>query len=802
MARPRVLLVNPPLWNAYAPHLAVPLLTGVLRAQAWPTAGLDLSIETMDYLLSPQALRQVGDRLEARAASTSDRTEARCVERALVLLQGAVENVEAAKAVVRSLEGLGDADRFAWAQRILRNAMACVSASFDRLDFDLAANDLYYSARSTEAVLAATVDSERNVYRWAFERMGLEKTFADPSIGLIGISVSADTQLVAAMTYARIVREQRPDVPIVMGGNFATRIGIRWRERHPFFDLVDYVVLYEGEEALPRLCERSFEHDTVVPGLLEPDGDHVRVSESQPVDLDDLPPPAYDDLPLRKYFAPGPILPTYASRSCAWSCTFCSIPFASNKFRMRPGARIVDEMQHLADLHDTKFFYLVDEILTIRSLGDVSERLIAEEKDFYWYGETRFANGWTQALADQLYRSGCRRLSFGLESYNQRVLDLMQKGTHVRYIDDNVRFLLEAGIPIHLFAILGFPGETGPEAQRTIDYCRRVVRRSEAEFGVEHTTWAAAPFVLDLHSPVARAPQDFGIEILPLPEEEDLALTAQYRTGTGLDQEASWQLARGIAGAPDGVASDTFWFDLPVRHEIEERLFLRAAIGAPPERGLERPLVLWSVDQSSASALAPGATIRWSRRLPSSAGDVPGLTLYNPVTDAVFTIAGVPPAAIDVFTGSMPLAERAILVNEATALGLAEALHVLGSMGRHGFFGGQEQLPFAAEQAVFHPEHGITRSFDLERGRGSLRSEITGTEMSFGARTFGCFLLADDYGTTIFDTRASRIGVDPGSDLSGRLGELVRHGFLYAVPLVDDERPPVHAQVTGYGPLV
>lgn len=55
------LLINPPLWNAYAPHLAVPLLAGTLRDQGFAVHSYDASVEVLDWLLSADGLRALAE---------------------------------------------------------------------------------------------------------------------------------------------------------------------------------------------------------------------------------------------------------------------------------------------------------------------------------------------------------------------------------------------------------------------------------------------------------------------------------------------------------------------------------------------------------------------------------------------------------------------------------------------------------------------------------------------------------------------------------------------------------------------
>ena len=63
-------------------------------------------------------------------------------------------------------------------------------------------------------------------------------------------------------------------------------------------------------------------------------------------------------------------------------------------------------------------------------------------------------------------QSGCCTLYYGMESANERVLNLMDKHVKKSVIENNLKLASEAGIWNHVMAFYGFPGETREEARR------------------------------------------------------------------------------------------------------------------------------------------------------------------------------------------------------------------------------------------------------------------------------------------------------------------------------------------------
>ncbi|MFF5535076.1 B12-binding domain-containing radical SAM protein [Streptomyces cinerochromogenes] len=630
MRNPRILLVNPPIWNVYAPHLAVPLLAAVMRRHGWQVSSLDLSIEQTDWLLSGEGLTALLPKAELRLGEMPA-GERHAHEQTLAVFGDTIARIDRARTALKSRSILTDPAAFTDAATVVRNGLACVSASFPGLNFDLRGNFSCFSHRRSDSVLEAAGSPDRNVYGWALEHRPIPE-LDDSDLAVVGISVSADTQLIAALTVARHVKRARPDVHVVMGGNLTTRMVSRWQEEHPFFQYVDSFVSYEGEDALPALCDRiSGAGDRPVPGLLERDGrGGLLRTPAAMVDVSDLPTPDFDGLPLDRYFAPGPVLPLQASRSCAWDCAFCSIPFASNKFRIRRPDQVVHDMATLAARYGTDTFMFVDEIMTLTSLRGVSRELVDGGHELFWYGETRFSKGLDHELAATLRSSGCRRLDLGLESYNQRVLDLMRKGTKVADIEPSLDALLGNKVPVHLFCMTGFPGETEEEAVRTQEFAAEALRRSVEDYDVPYSTAANGPFILDVLSPVGERPDLFGVELIPPAEGEDLAFDLDYTVTDGLTQEDALRLTSGGPGTPAGAAFHRgTWIG-----DAEEWSFLWAMAEAElPARKVAAPTAV-------RPELRPGTRVRLADevRVRMSAAER-GILLHVPSGDALLTVS-------------------------------------------------------------------------------------------------------------------------------------------------------------------
>src|SRR5580658_8135372 len=77
MSEGRVALVSPPTCDPTAPYLAVPMLTGFLRAHGVEVLPIDANLEAFDDLLSERRMTHERHRLEERLGALDRRAELR-----------------------------------------------------------------------------------------------------------------------------------------------------------------------------------------------------------------------------------------------------------------------------------------------------------------------------------------------------------------------------------------------------------------------------------------------------------------------------------------------------------------------------------------------------------------------------------------------------------------------------------------------------------------------------------------------------------------------------------------------------
>jgi hypothetical protein len=283
--------------------------------------------------------------------------------------------------------------------------------------------------------------------------------------GIVGLSVIFEEQLMPALILARWIRAYSSKIRIVVGGPGA-RPEI-WRAD------ADMLLRGDGESAFLAYVRSQ---DASAPAAADcplDGGNAVAYCDS----LDDLPAADFHVLfSDHHYLAPVRIIPLAVTRGCYWSrCLFCSFGWRSEDSgmctapyrKMSPAKAVSDILLQKRDNDTQHFFFSVDAV-DPGLLEEISDELLERSAGIYWAANVRAERRLLRAdLIPKLYRAGCRTISCGYESFNQRVLDSMQKGIWVK---DSIRILdglCETGIRPNIGYFMGWPGETPAEAAET-----------------------------------------------------------------------------------------------------------------------------------------------------------------------------------------------------------------------------------------------------------------------------------------------------------------------------------------------
>ncbi|WP_432842740.1 B12-binding domain-containing radical SAM protein [Dactylosporangium sp. CA-092794] len=348
--------------------------------------------------------------------------------------------------------------------------------------------------------------------------------------GVVGINITYQWQLPFALWLIRIIRRALPDAFLVAGGTEVSDVYKHTRPARLLFELfddLDAVVVGEGETAYADLLDGLDAGTLPVahPNLRL----HPRYGAVRPLPmlhyerLAELPTPDFSGLPWDEYLSPERFVYYSPSRGCYWNkCTFCDYGLntdgPTSPWRQDTVDLMIRDVTELSKF--AKFIYFSVDVLAPATILRFAEQVVERGLDLRWGAEIRLEKYWSDERCELLKRSGCTAISVGFESANQRILDLIDKGTTPEQVRRTIAAMTKAGIGVQMMGFTGFPTETVAEAMDTIRFLRD--HRHLWTFG------GLGEFVLTPGAIVAKRPERFGIANLRPLEGADIARVLQY----------------------------------------------------------------------------------------------------------------------------------------------------------------------------------------------------------------------------------------------------------------------------------
>jgi len=302
---------------------------------------------------------------------------------------------------------------------------------------------------------------------------------------------------------SRAIKEAFPGIPIVTGGIHPTALS----EFVLSHGSIDYVVLGEGEQTMLELLTRvpSGRDVSDLDGLaFRQNGKTVINQKTQLIDdLDQLPFPAYEALPISNYIearsphgaSRGRWLPLIATRGCPYTCTFCTAEkMWLPKWRHRTVENVVDEMEHwyktlrITDFHFEDLTIVLNKEWAIRFCDEIIRR----DLRISWQmpNGTR-SESVDDEVIDRLQASGCTNITFAPESGSLRTLKRVKKELDLENIVSASKRAINKGMVVCAFFVIGFPHETIDDIRESFRFMRRLAKVGVNEISI--TTFTALP---------------------------------------------------------------------------------------------------------------------------------------------------------------------------------------------------------------------------------------------------------------------------------------------------------------------
>lgn len=286
---------------------------------------------------------------------------------------------------------------------------------------------------------------------------------------IVGITATTE-EYYGILRILKIIKKNNSNIITILGGAHVTALP---KETLMEFDELDFAIFGEGEISFKLLLDQIFssKNFSEVKGIAYKSNGKVTINpQREPIkNLDELPFPSWEKFDLSPYhsFSEGLTehyleLPLITQRGCPFQCVFCQKTMGSI-VRKRSLDNIMEEIHRDIDDFNVDRICIVDETFSVdkKKVLDFCRRLRKEglHKKITWSCFTR-VNLIDENLIKEMKLSGCRLISFGVESGNEYILKKIKKGIHLKDARRSVALTKKYGIETHYGIIFGHPFET------------------------------------------------------------------------------------------------------------------------------------------------------------------------------------------------------------------------------------------------------------------------------------------------------------------------------------------------------
>ena len=258
--------------------------------------------------------------------------------------------------------------------------------------------------------------------------------------------------------YALAKRYRDAGIPVVLGGLHATLVPDECGQHF------DAVCVGEGEVLWPRILADARS------GRLQP---FYRQQPGEIYDIKCSPVPRFDLFDIDKYNR----LTVQTSRGCPLDCEFCAASKIFGRYRIKPVAQVMAEIDAILELWRDPFIEFADDNTFVHKrwsrefLGELQKRNVR------WFTETDVSAADDIELIDMMADSGCQQILVGLESPRKSSLEGIDRGNwkrkhhdrYERFIDD----VQSRGVTVNGCFILGLDSDTPDVFEEIVDFVKR-----------------------------------------------------------------------------------------------------------------------------------------------------------------------------------------------------------------------------------------------------------------------------------------------------------------------------------------
>jgi radical SAM superfamily enzyme YgiQ (UPF0313 family) len=258
--------------------------------------------------------------------------------------------------------------------------------------------------------------------------------------------------------YALCDRYRAAGARTVIGGLHATLMPHEAKEH------ADVVCVGEGETLWPRILEDARTASLQPMYMEEKRGSY---------DLTRTPTPRFDLLDIDKYNR----LTVQTSRGCPLDCEFCAASKIYGRYRIKPVAQVMAEIDAILDVWPNPFIELADDNTFVDKRWAKEFLRELRQRRVRWFTETDVSLADDREMLDLLAETGCQQVLVGFESVRRDSLDLIDRANwKSKRRDSYERFIDEVqgrGVTVNGCFILGLDSDTPEVFAEVAEFVKR-----------------------------------------------------------------------------------------------------------------------------------------------------------------------------------------------------------------------------------------------------------------------------------------------------------------------------------------
>jgi len=294
-------------------------------------------------------------------------------------------------------------------------------------------------------------------------------------IRVIGIT-AVTFNIKKAYKIAELCRKYYPKSKIVFGGVHATFMPDEVISK----DFVDAVVFGEGELTFEEILSNNSLKK--IDGIIFKKGNKIIKNNERKriMNLDSMPMPAYNLLPIEKYkpakgtYKRLPAMSMMTSRGCPGRCTFCSKTLG-NMMVFKSAEKIFEEINYLIKNYKIKEILFYDDTFTVYKANvlKLCDMIIKNKTDITWtcFARVDFID---EEMLKRMKTAGCHQIMYGVESTNGAVLKNINKKIQIKQVIKAVEWTKKAEIECRVAFMVGNPGDTKEIIKENINFVNKI----------------------------------------------------------------------------------------------------------------------------------------------------------------------------------------------------------------------------------------------------------------------------------------------------------------------------------------